>query len=400
MTIGPSPRGSACLDSTGVSLPAAGPYPSPIAGATRIDWRWALPRIAVVFVVTRLLVLLVAMAVEGSQPAPADVVRVEDRPVLASLTLWDGEYYLGIAADGYHADPAYGPDYAFYPAYPATIRALSLVTLGDLGLASVLASNLAFLLALGVLYALSVRYLSRERAILALWFLALAPGAAAFGLSYSDSLFLLLAASAFLAMETRHPWLAGAALALATLTRAPGILLALPLLVLLIAEGGWRPTRAWLSLLLAPLALAGWFAWLGWLTGDPLAAISAQAYWEPVASGAQAVTTAPRSHVAGPAPELIIGLWLGTLLFHVFLLVFFRHDRVRPAYWLVALLALGSIVLAGRLQSAPRYLAVAWPYDWALAGRASTVGRGLVLAAFAGLQVACLWLAFTWQVPP
>ena len=43
-----------------------------------------------------------------------------------------------------------------------------------------------------------------------------------------------------------------------------------------------------------PLALAGWFAWLGWLTGDPLAAISAQAYWEPVASGAQAVTTAPR----------------------------------------------------------------------------------------------------------
>ena len=80
--------------------------------------------------------------------------------------------------------------------------------------------------------------------------------------------------------------------------------------------------------------------------------------------------------------------------------MFFRHDRIRPAYWLVALLALGSIFLAGRLQSAPRYLAVAWPYDWVLAGRASSIGRGVVLAVFAALQVACLWLAFTWQAPP
>ena len=311
MTIGHSRPGVRCLDSTAVSLPAAGhrsspvPAPARIEASTRIDWRWALPRLAAVFVVTRLLVMLVALGAEASQPVPADIVRVEDRPILASLTLWDGEYYLGIAADGYHADPAYGPDYAFYPGYPATIRALSLVTLGDLGVASVLASNLAFFLALAVLYALSVRYLSRERAILALWFLALAPGAAAFGLSYSDSLFLLLVASAFLAMETRHPWLAGMALALATLTRAPGILLGLPLLALLIARDGWRPTRAWVPLLLAPLALAGWFAWLGWLTGDPLAAISAQAYWEPVASGGQVVAAGPRSHVAGPAPELI-----------------------------------------------------------------------------------------------
>ena len=140
-----------------------------------------------------------------------------------------------------------------------TIRALGLVTLGDLGLASVLSSNLAFVLALVVLYALSVRYLSRERAILACgswpW-----RRAAAFGLSYSDSLFLLLAASAFLAVETRHPWLAGAALALATLTRAPGILLCLPLLVLLVArEVGGRP---------APGCRCCWHRWR-WLACSP-----------------------------------------------------------------------------------------------------------------------------------
>jgi hypothetical protein len=367
-----------------------------------IDWRWALPRIAAVFLATRLLVLVVALAVEVSQPAPASLVRVEERPVLSSLTLWDGEYYLGIAADGYHADPSYGPDYAFYPGYPVTIRAAAALTLGDIGAASVAASNGAFFLALLMLYALSVRYLPRDRAILSLWFLALAPGAIAFALSYSDSLFLLLAVSAFLAAETRHPWLAGVGLALATLTRAPGILLALPLLLLFVQRDGWRPTRAWLPLLVAPIALAGWFVWLWWLTGDPMAAVSAQSYWDPPAASGTVIEGAgvPREHVAGLAPGLVTALWLGSVMFHCFLFVFFRPDGVRPAYWLVAILAVGSVFMAGRLQSAPRYLAIAWPFDWVLAGRASRVGRGIVLASFAGLQVVTLWLAFTWQVPP
>jgi len=398
MTIEPSLRLVAYLDWTFVSLPGDSPM-----RLSSIDWRWALPRIAAVFLVTRLLVLVVAFAVEVSQPAPASLVRVEERPVLSSLTLWDGEYYLGIAEDGYHTDPSYGPDYAFYPGYPATIRAASALTLGDIGMASVVASNAAFCLALLVLYVLSVRHLSRERAILSLWYLALAPGAIAFALSYSDSLFLLLAVSAFLAAETRHPWLAGVGLALATLTRAPGILLALPLLVLLAQEDGWRPTRTWLPLLVAPIALACWFTWLWWLTGDPMAAVSAQSYWDhPAAASGTVLGHAglPRDHVAGLAPGLVIVLWLGSLLFHCFLFVFFRPDKVRPAYWLAAFLAVASVFMAGRLQSAPRYLAVAWPFDWVLAGRASRVGRGIVLAAFAGLQVVTLWLAFTWQVPP
>ena len=80
--------------------------------------------------------------------------------------------------------------------------------------------------------------------MLSLSFLALAPGAAAFSLSYSDALFLLLAVGAFLAAETRHPWVAGIPLALTTLTRAPGLLLALPFLVLCIQRDGLRPTKA------------------------------------------------------------------------------------------------------------------------------------------------------------
>ena len=116
-------------------------------------------------------------------------------------------------------------------------------------------ANVAFAVALVVLYALSVRHLPPDRAIWSLWFLALAPGAVAFGMAYPESLFLLFAAAAFLAAESRHYWLAGLALAAATLTRAPGILLLLPLVLVYIDRDGPRPTRAWLPLALAPIAL-------------------------------------------------------------------------------------------------------------------------------------------------
>ena len=238
-----------------------------------------MPRILLVFLVTRLLVLAVVVAVETTQPAPSEGVRVDERPIIGSLTAWDGSYYVGIAADGYHAEIDDFPDYAFYPGYPIVVRATMLLTGGDAGLAAVVVGNLAFFLALIALYALSVRHLDPARAVLSLWFLSLAPGAIAYALSYSDSLLLLLAACAFLAMETRHGWLAGIALALATLTRVPGILLGLPLLMLIIERDGWRPTRAWLPLLLAPLVLVGFYGYLWWLTGDPMAAISAQSYW-------------------------------------------------------------------------------------------------------------------------
>jgi hypothetical protein len=353
-----------------------------------------------------LLVLAVAVAVETTQPPPPDGVRIDDRPIVASLTAWDGTYYVGIAEDGYHADPAYGPDYAFYPGYPVVVRAASLFTGGDVAVAAILVANVVYLLALVLLYALAVRHLDPGRAVLSLWFLSLAPGAVAYALSYSEGLFLLFAVGAFLAMETRHPWLAGTALALATVTRVPGILLGLPLLVMLIERDGLRPTRSWLPLFLAPLAVLALLGYLWWLTGDPTAPLTAQSYWSPSeASDAARSTAVATGHgnenfTMETSPEWVMALWVGTLMFYSFLLVFMRHDQMRPAYRLVAILGIVSIFLTGRLQSSTRYLAVAWPFDWTLASRRSRVVQSIVLAAFVVLHVAVLWLAFTWRLAP
>jgi Gpi18-like mannosyltransferase len=392
-TIGLSRLATPSLDSTAVSLP------SHEAARPGIDWRWALPRIAAVFLVSRLLVLVVAVAAETFHPAPPNAVRVDERPILGSLMLWDAEHYLAIAQDGYQAEFATFPEYAFYPGFPTAMRAAALATGGDLGLAGVLVANIAFALALAVLYALSLRYQAPQRAILSLWFLALAPPDFVFTMAYSDSLFLLLAVGAFLAAEARRHWLAGGLVALAAVTRAPGILLCLPLFVLVVQRDGVRSVRSWLPLLLAPLALAAFFGYLWWLTGDPLAAVHAQEAWEP-AEPASAAGVASASRIIPVAPGWIVAYWIGALLFYGFLFVYFRHDRIRPAYWLVALLAVASVFLSGTLESAPRYIAVGWPFAWVLANRDSRIGRGAVLVGFAAGQAVIAWLAFTLVLAP
>ena len=401
MTFGPSMRTTAALHSGDVSLPATAP-----PRLSDIDWRWALPRILLVFIVTRLLVLAVVVAVETTQPMPPEGVRVDDRPIIGSLTAWDGVYYLDIIENGYQADADPFPNYAFFPAYPALVRATSVLTLGDAGLAAVIASNVALFAALVVLFALSVRHLRPDRAIWSLWFLLLAPGAVGFTMSYTEGLFLLFAGGAFLAAETRHPWTAGFLLAAAALTRVPGILLLLPLVVLYVSRDGLRPTRDWIPLFLAPLAVGVFLVYLWTVTGDLLAPLHAQDYWR--ASGPNAASAIAESGAVtdeatmaiGAAPPFLVGIWVATIAFYTFLFVYFRHDRIKPAYWIMAALAIFGVFASGKLLSAPRYIVVAWPFDWVLANRDSLVGRAAILAIFAAVHVILLWLAFTWRVPP
>jgi hypothetical protein len=400
---------------------------SPAVGAP--DWRWALPRIAVLFVATRLLLLVVAVIAEAAVTTHPAGTLWTSAPILASLTSFDGIYYLGIAASGYHAAPVYAQyvDYAFFPLYPALVRIASLVTLGDVALAGVLVSNAAFAGGLVAVYTLSIRHFSRETAMWSLVFLSLAPGAVAFGLAYSDSLFLLFAAVAFLAAERRRTAAMGIAFALTAISRPQGIFLGLPLLVLILRDPELRARRSWGWLALAPVGLAGFLAFTWWLTGDPLAWPHAQAIWSAapspgggpgsaVTGGAQAAGATLQVPVLGDlvssvvsvfgqSPEaaaaaIVIILWLATMAFYLFLAVYFRRDRMPLAYVLVALIPFVGIVWSGRLMSAPRFLAVAWPFDWTLALRRSRWVRIVVPAVFVVLQCAFAWLAFTRGAPP
>lgn len=370
--------------------------PEPREHTVAIDWRIVLPSLLAIFVASRLILIAIAALVEAQFPLADPTKAWSSAPILTSLTTSDAVYYLGIASGGYHVAPIAGAyhDYVFFPLFPLVVRFASVLTLGNIALAGVLVSNVAFLGALVVLYALMIRHLDGDTAIRSLAFLAIAPGAVAFAMAYGESLFLLLAAGAMLAAERRRYVAMGILYGLASLTRLPGVLLAVPLLVQLIANQGRRPTRAWVSLVLGPLALLGFYGYLWVLTGDPLANLHGQAAWD-----APAAAPITGGSIATRANPLFLFL-IAVLLIYAFLFVYAKPDRTPKAHVAWALTAFASVLIGGRILSAPRYLAVGWPFASWLGGRRSIAFQVAWPIVWAGLFAVFALLNFTTQLAP
>jgi hypothetical protein len=374
--------------------------PRTIAPDDGLRWRDAAVRIVAVFLVTRVIVLFVALVLEGAIPLGYHGPTFSTAPILGSLTGEDAIYYLGIARDGYHLQPVANGhlDWVFFPLFPLATRIVAVATLGNVALAGILVSNAAFLAALFVLYRLSVSHLGHETALRSVTFLAIAPGAVAFTLAYSDSLFLLVAVSAFLAAERRQLALTGLFYGLATLCRLPGLFLGLPLLAVLWSGGG-RARPAWLWLLLGPLALAGFYGYLGLVTGDVLANLHAQPSWDiaPVLSDPTPVNTTDTPVAAFSILPILL---IGTLLVYTFLFVYIRGDRIPLPYAILAIVSMGTVIASLRLQSVARYLVVAWPFSWILASRRSAWFRDAWPVLSTGLFTVHAFLNITQALAP
>jgi hypothetical protein len=333
----------------------AGPPPS--GGAA--ERRWALTRILLVFVVARILVLACALGVEAlAPPDPAgpegSLRRATDRAVLASLSSWDGVYYVGIAADGYQPGPVNGPypEVVFFPLYPAIVSAAATLLGGDVPLAALLVSNAAALAALVAVYGLARVRLAPGPAILAVTLVALQPGAVAFSMAYSDSLFLFLVCASLLAGERGARPVAGLLAFLAALTRLQGALLIAPLLILCWTQDRGRPRASWLWALGAPLGTLVVGALMADITGDPAALLADQVAWE--------LGEVPAA-VAEPWVIVVAAVIYGgtALAFAGLLIDRWRRpprppDRAGLAWGLLNIIA---VVVARRPQSLPRYLA-------------------------------------------
>ncbi|MBX3031502.1 MAG: glycosyltransferase family 39 protein [Chloroflexi bacterium] len=334
----------------------------PLALGGAMEARWAFVRIAIVFLVARAIVLACAIGVETLAPpdaaGPGGSVRLAtDRPILASLTGWDGVYYLGIAADGYQPGPVNGPypEVVFFPLYPALIRVVAPVLGGDLALAAVVIANVAAFAALFVVYRAARSRLAPQAALLATTVVALQPGAVALSMAYSDGLFLLFAIGSMLCADRGSRTAAAILALLAGLTRPQGILLVVPLLLIYLRQDGPRPRLSWLGAL-APALGIGAFGLAMWqLTGDPIAPLTAQAAWD--FGGVPDIPPEPWVlAIAG----IIYG---GTILIALRLLVDQWGATRRGGRWGAGvpvmawtLLNIAVIAAARRLQSLPRYL--------------------------------------------
>ena len=344
------------------------------ARATRNRARGLLSEMAIdrelvaVFVASRLLVILAAIVAETLIPRNPLLVPGDSAPILTSLTSWDGWFYLGIVRDGYTAAPVSG-DYsnvAFPPLYPMLVRVLSAPWPAAAGLIAVLVSNLAALLGLGLLVRLGEPYLGRRRARIAAGYLAIYPFASVFAMAYTEGLFLLLVVSAFLAAERRHRAWAGIFIASAVLCRLQGVALVLPLAILMLRQDGWRPDLSLGWLLMAPLAMLGFLAYVATVTGSATAYLDAQQAWGREGFGG--------SDVGGTVAALFSpyqAALLLTLLASIFLLVFVRADRLPLEYALIPVLFVAAELSSGSLEAVGRITMLAFPFAWILASRRS-----------------------------
>jgi hypothetical protein len=194
-------------------------------------------------------------------------------PFLNHQVAWDSEYYLAIAVGGYDdpKSPHLTPfgisttvvdhsvvqsgsgfrtnislSYAFFPFYPLMIRIFSfpLQILGmnpiaTAALAGVIVSALGALLGMLALYDLTRDSLGEEGALRAAFYLIIFPTGFFLVQVYTEGLFVGLA-FACLAMLRRKLWLYAALLGVAaTLTRAVGVALVIPMAIEWIRLGEW-----------------------------------------------------------------------------------------------------------------------------------------------------------------
>jgi len=171
----------------------------------------------------RILLLCLVWIVQAntSSPSVASLYRIWIR--------FDGRLFADVASRGY----VELWQAAFYPLFPALEHVLAPLVGGDLALAGLVVANVASFGALVLLRLLVERDLGQQIARRTLLYLVVFPTSLFLAAAYCESLFLLLSVATFLALRERS-WLlagllAGLLAALATLTRAAGVLLLVPL---------------------------------------------------------------------------------------------------------------------------------------------------------------------------
>jgi Mannosyltransferase (PIG-V) len=198
---------------------------------------------------------------------------------------WDSGWYFDIASRGYYFNPSGQSSIAFFPLYPMLMRAVAWPFGGTdraIWMAGIVISWTAFALAMVALHRLTERIFgSREIARRTVLYLAVFPFSLFFTRVYAESIFLLTSVLAVSRAHDGRWWRAGFWGALATLARPNGILIALPLALMAVGD---RPrvtdlAKRFAALLIVPLALGGYCAYVYTLSGDPLAWLSAQAQW-------------------------------------------------------------------------------------------------------------------------
>ena len=352
------------------------------------------------FVVSRMVIIAAALVVEaGLVLVNPRLTHGDPAPILRSLTTWDGDWFVGIARNGYHVE-AFGDtgyhDYAFFPLYPMLVRVLSLPWPNLVGLIAIALNLLLFAVALVLLVRLARPHLGESRAIRAAALLALFPFSFVFSMAYSETLTLVLVVASFLAVERGLAGRAGVFFGLASLTRAQSASYLLPLLLASRLRGPdrWR----WLALGLGPLATLSYIVWVAFFTGSPNGYFGSYAAWGRNTGGVAAGGGSVAEAISGPLAYYFVTLMV-LLVISVGLFVFARKDKIPIEYLAIPAISLVTLLVSGSLEAVGRIVLLSFPYSWILASRQHPAWRYgwpvvsiAFLAYFSTLTFAGWWI--------
>jgi Mannosyltransferase (PIG-V) len=336
-----------------------------------------------VFLAVRLgLLILGLVAVELFPPLkPVSVPGWRAHPLpdpgwqnaFTSFERFDALWFLRIASSGYRTGDGSA---AFFPVYPLAIRAVSWVMGGHPFGASLLVSNAAMACGLCVVYALTASEHSIARARRTVLLVALFPTSFFFFAPYSESLFLLFAATTYWAARSRRWAAAGAAGALAALTRNIGIVLAPALVVEAFhqrAEGRGSVLPGLGAAVAVGLGTLAYLAFWWAKVGDWLAPVDQQANWQRTFSWPWATFVDGTRDAFRYLGNANGGYWLidWLIVLPVVGASVFALFRYRPSYsvylWGGLLIPLSFVFADRPLMSMPRFVLPLFPAFWALA---------------------------------
>lgn len=351
-------------------------------------------------------------------------------PFLHQLTAWDSEFYLSISTRGYD-DPAVRSvevdgrkvslDYAFFPLYPAAMRALALplgLVLNRLAAATLAGVLVSLLGALGAAVALFSLVRAEAdgrpagpgaadaRAWRTAFYFLVFPTSFFLLQVYTEGLFAGLAFGAVaLAHRRRLGWAALLAV-LATWTRGVGVCLVLPLAWAAVQEwrarGGARPALVATAFAAAPLA--AFALWKLSPLGRNFAAVEAEFFGRGTLELGRSLVQWERVlrqlGQGAPATRVYFALELAALVGGV--VACLATLRRFPGAALFGLAALAVVFGSGVVQGFPRY-ALAVPSIFlalgALGARSEAFDRGwttasvLLLGMLATLFTFDFWVA-------
>ena len=343
-------------------------------------WGWLRP---LGFFAASRLVVIVAQAVAALLNPQMSFFSVS--------TAWDSGYYISIAQHGYPTTvpQAHGVQAelvtAFFPGYSIVVRGVKDVTGLSWFAAGFVTTYACSLLAVILLWYFVRELRSSQVADRAVAMFCFFPGAYVLSLTYSESMFILLAIGCLWAL-VRHQWvLAGIVAALATFTRSNG--LALCVACAFAAGVAIHQRREWRSLIapiLSPLGVIVFFAYLWRHTGDARVWFKVQKYGWDQHFDPLVFPYAVKKFLLHPTANVELIVIMSSCAFLLWLLWFVPRSRLPWVLYVYGAVVIGMTMYTYLLPR-PRFVLTAFPFLVAPVERLRPFTFQVLLMVMAGL---------------